>query len=325
MHPSIFPQCPARPADAVDNATRNDTAVQAVARPDDSPAARAVSTRTEDAAAPPRYPLRRDAAEHSRLQSQAAFWDADAAALFECAGIAPGWRVADLGCGTLHVASRLARCVGPAGHVRAIDNDPALLARLAPQAAATEPCRIQLVSGDAYATGWPAGRLDAAHARFLAAPAGRLPALVGEMSRLVRPGGLLILQEPDAEGWSVLAAGSAWTRMLELIRAGFTARGGHFDAGRALATALAAAGIGGMRMRRVAHSLPASHPYAALPLAFARQLRPAWIDAGLASEPEIDDLCRGVAAALDRGGPVNTFTLVQAWGTRGPGPATVAA
>lgn len=263
------------------------------------------------------YPLRRDTAEHTRLQAQAAFWSADAAALFESAGLGPGAWVADLGCGTLDVASQLIRRVGASGRVSAIDNDPVLIESLAAQAAAMAPGRLQLKHGDAYATGWQASCLDAVHARFLAAPAGRVTALVAEMVRLVRPGGLLLLQEPDAQTWQIPAAGQAWPRLLTLIRAGFAARGGDFDAGRALVPALVRSGVEGLRTRQVAHTLLAAHPYAALPLSFARQLRETWIQAGLAEDSEIDALCDVVADALGRPGTVTTFTLVQVWGTRG--------
>lgn len=121
----------------------------------------------------PIYPLLRDAAEHARLAQQAEFWSADAAALFETAGLAAGSTVADLGCGTLHVAQLLNRFVGPAGTVFALDSDAALLA------AAGDAARVIVSHGDAYACPWDDGSLDAVHARFLAAPAGRLDALIG--------------------------------------------------------------------------------------------------------------------------------------------------
>jgi len=260
------------------------------------------------------YPLQRDAAEHARLDAQAAFWAADAAALFDAAGLPRGARVADLGCGTLHVAQMLAARVGPGGRVRALDSDAALVERLTAQAGRVTDAPVELLRGDAYATGWPDASLDAVHARFLAAPAGRLQSLLGEMRRVVRPGGLLMLQEPEAQSWDVPGAGAAWQELRALIRAGFAARGGDFDAGRALAPALERAGVTSPRARRVVHVLPASHPYAALPLAFARQLQSTWTYARLATDAEVASLCDAVAQALRRAGSVTTFTLVQAWG-----------
>ena len=258
------------------------------------------------------YPLLRDAAEHARLALQAQFWSADAAALFESAGIAEGSRVADLGCGTLHVAALLGRFVGARGRVFAVDTDAALLRSLQSACAGSA---VVAAEGDAYAMPWPDASLDAAHARFLACPAGRVDALVAEMQRLVRPGGTLMLQEPVADSWQVPAAGDAWPRMLALIRAGFRERGGDFDLGGRLAERLEAAGVRDVRTRAIAHTIAASHPYARLPLAFCDSLAPLWRDAAMVCDDELDDL----RAAIDRGlgsagAKVTTFTLVQAWG-----------
>ena len=265
------------------------------------------------------YPLTRDDAEHARLAQQAAFWSHDAAALFDSAGIAPGQAVADLGCGTLHVARLLAQRVGPQGRVHALDSDAALVEAM--RRSAHDAPRLSVERGDAYATGWPAASLDAVHARFLAAPAGGLDRLVLEMQRLVRPGGLLLLQEPIADSWQVPADHGAWPRMLALIRAGFAARGGDFDAGRMLRERLVAAGVRDVRCRAVAHTLDTSHHYARLPLAFCRSLSALWRSIGMASAEEIDDLQHAIERALDApGGAVVTFTVMQVWGRR-PGAA----
>lgn len=261
------------------------------------------------AAAQSAYPLSRNAAEHTRLAEQAAFWQPDCRAFFDSVPIQPGQRVADLGCGTAHVAEALANAVGPRGHVLALDNDPGLVPVLQ-QAAAARPS-IQPRHGDAFATGWPAHGLDAVHARFLAAPTGRLDALLAEMTRLLRPGGWLLLQEPVAEHWQVPAAGDDWTRLKTLIIEGFARRGGDFNAGARLAPALRAAGAAAVRVRSVTHQLPGGHPYARLPLAFGRSLAAVWHDTGLLADADQQALLRSVEAALDSGAPTSTFTLVQ--------------
>ena len=259
------------------------------------------------------YPLTRDAAEHGRLQQQAEFWAGDAALLFAQAGVRAGDRVADLGCGTLHIATQLASRVGREGVVRALDSDAALVRAL--RAGVAAPVAVEC--GDAYATGWPSASLDAVHARFLAAPAGRADALIGEMLRLLRPGGLVLLQEPAADSWTLPGAGAAWPRLLALIRAGFRCRGGDFDAGATIAERLRRAGARGIRRRTVAHRIGTSHPYARLPLAFCRSLTALWHEQGLAAPAELRELTAAIAAACDDPrGTTTTFTLVQAWGRR---------
>lgn len=260
----------------------------------------------------PHYPLTRDRAEHERLAAQAAFWAPEAAALIAPLGLPPGARAADLGCGTLQVAELLAQAVGPAGQVLALDSDAALVAGLQGHPS------IEVRLGDAFATGWPAGWLQAVHARFLAAPAGRLPALVAEMWRLLAPGGVALLQEPDGDSWDLVGGGAAWQRLRALIRAGFRARGGDFDAGRQLADALQAQGLVDVQQRRIVRRLPPGHAYAALPLAFARQLRPLWLAEGLADEAELAQLLAAIEERLAAGAAATSFTLVQCWGRRAP-------
>lgn len=261
------------------------------------------------------YPLQRDDAEHRRLAAQAAFWAADAAALFDAAGVGAGERVADLGCGTAHVPLELLRRVGSAGRVLALDNDARLLATIDRD----RPRQLEPVLADAFATGWSDGTLDAAHARFLAAPCGRVDALLAEMLRVLRPGGLLMLQEPVADTWRI-PAGAAWSRLRALIRAGFAERGGDFDVGRTLRARLGRTLVD-VRERRVLHTLPAGHPYASLPLAFCDALADTWRRAGLAGDDELRSLRLEVERALRRPGAcVTTFTLVQVWG-RKPGAA----
>jgi len=258
------------------------------------------------------YPLLRNAAEHARLATQAQFWSADTTALLESAGVRAGGRVADLGCGTLHVAEALARCVGPSGTVLAVDSDAGLLQSLRANGSGA----VVLEQGDAYALPWADGSLDAAHARFLACPAGRLEALIDEMRRLVRRGGVVMLQEPVGDTWHLPAAGDAWPRTLALIRAGFRRRGGDFDLGRRIASRLEAAGLRDVRTRSVAHTIAATHPYARLPLAFCDSLAPLWREAAMVGDDELDALRRALVRGLDDGGArVTTFTLVQAWGT----------
>lgn len=177
------------------------------------------------------------------------------------------------------------------------------------------PPRCSTPPASAQASGWPTSSLDAVHARFLAAPAGRLDRLVVEMMRIARPGGWVMLQEPDARTWQVPDAGAAWNRFVDLLRAGFAHRGGDFDAGRRIGSRLRAAGGRDVRLRHVLHQLPSAHPCARLPLSFCDSLRGLWVESRLACGDEVDALRAALARALDRGrGDVTTFTLVQAWG-----------
>jgi 2-polyprenyl-3-methyl-5-hydroxy-6-metoxy-1,4-benzoquinol methylase len=66
--------------------------------------------------------------ERERLMRQGAMLRGFLASAFRAAGIAPGMRVLDLGCGVGDVAMLAADFVGPTGSVVGIDRDPASVA-----------------------------------------------------------------------------------------------------------------------------------------------------------------------------------------------------
>jgi hypothetical protein len=139
------------------------------------------------------------------------------------------------------------------------------------------------------------------------------------MLRVLRPGGLVLLQEPVADPWEVPMPGDAWPRWRALIRAGFQARGGDFDAGRSLRKRLERE-ADDVCERRIVHTLPARHPYAALPVAFGESLRAAWRASGLVHDDELTRLRQLLRKALQQpDASVTTFALVQVWGRKRAG------
>ncbi len=117
------------------------------------------------------------------------------------AGIRRGGVVVDVGCGTGRALPALRQAVGPDGAVIAADLTPAMLAQARPQAAAA--CAA-LVLTDARRLPFADGSADAL---FAAGLINHLPdpgAGLGELARVTRPGGLLILFHPS--GRAALAA-----------------------------------------------------------------------------------------------------------------------
>src|SRR5690348_2079998 len=67
--------------------------------------------------------------EQKRLMQQAAILRRWTEPFFREAGIAPGMRVLDLGCGMGDVSMLAAEMVGPEGRVVGVDRDPAIIDR----------------------------------------------------------------------------------------------------------------------------------------------------------------------------------------------------
>lgn len=133
-------------------------------------------------------------------------------AMIEMAGIGEGQRVIDIAAGagdqTLDIAAR----VGPRGQVLATDLSPDILARAATNARQAGLANVQTLVADGEALPLPAGGFDAAVCRlglmFFPQPLVGL----GEMRRLLRPGGgvcVMAFSGPQANPCVALAMKTA--------------------------------------------------------------------------------------------------------------------
>lgn len=262
------------------------------------------------------YLLGGQPSENERLQLQSWVWEpAGRRLLGEVNPLAPdGPRSAvDVGCGALGWLRLLSQWCGPDGRVVGTDVDQQML-RLAGDLVAAEPLtNVTLVEDDLFASGLPAAGFDVVHARFQMAPLGRAVEQPAAYTRLARPGGLLLLEDPDSRSWSYTPDAPHTSRLILLIRDAFGAGGGNFDAGWNTSALLLGAGLDPHTRTEVVE-LPAGHPYLRLPVQFAASLRPRLLQT--VGETELDELVAASNAELDdptRSGV--TFTLVQTWAT----------
>ena len=106
----------------------------------------------------------------------------------------PGGRVLEIGPGTGHALTALARSVGPAGQVIGIDLSARMLARSCHRAArAGYAGRVALVQGDAHHLPLVAGAFDAVVMSFVLEliDTPQIPALLEQCRLVLRPGGRL--------------------------------------------------------------------------------------------------------------------------------------
>jgi len=112
--------------------------------------------------------------------------------------IAAGWRVLEVGVGSGVVARDLAALVGPRGHVTGVDKSRVLMA--AARRGAREAGlagRMDFRLGDAAALPFRSGRFDAALAVTVLLHVARPQAMLRELVRVTRPGGVVGLQDQD--------------------------------------------------------------------------------------------------------------------------------
>jgi SAM-dependent methyltransferase len=259
-----------------------------------------------------RTALRAQPTELRRLRVQAEVWESAGRSLLDSLPAPDAAQAVDIGCGAMGWLPLLDEWVGPRGDVIGADVDDALLAAAGALAETQQLARVDLVNDDLFATRLRAGMFDLVHARFQLCPLGRHDEQIAIYRRLVRPGGVIVLEDPDHSTWTFDPEAPAAQRLIELIVAAFAHAGGDFDAGLRGAGLLASVGIE-PRVRRTVLALPPEHPYLRLPLDFARSLRPQLLEQQ--AEPELDALIDEVEQELSSPRRVGrTFTLVQTYG-----------
>jgi ubiquinone/menaquinone biosynthesis C-methylase UbiE len=142
-------------------------------------------------------------------------------ALVAAAGVRPGQRVLDVGCGTGYWARLLAEAVGPDGLVVGIDPSPEMVAYAARKAPPGGTCRFQV--GTAEALDFPSDHFDVVVNSLMMhhLPEDlRVPAL-REMRRVLRPDGTLLVAEAQVPrhglGWRLLARLHSFDRMAHMV------------------------------------------------------------------------------------------------------------
>jgi SAM-dependent methyltransferase len=253
--------------------------------------------------------------ELARLRLQARVWEPAARALAADLELPFGARVLDVGCGPLGWLRVLAERV-PDGVVVGTDVDPEMLAvaRAAVDEAGHD--HVRLIEDDLFHSALPAGMFDLVHARFQLCPLGRVHEQLAAYRRLLKPGGILILEDPDTRSWTYEPYAPATARLIGRIRQAFTAARGDLDMGRRLPALMREHGLA-PSVRTHVVGLEPGHPHLRQPLQLAAALEDRLREQVGAAE--LEELRAAAEAELDdparRG---TTFTLVQTW-ARVPG------
>lgn len=120
---------------------------------------------------------------------------------------------------------------------------------------------------------------------------------------ILRPGGWVASQEPDAGCSLCYPALLARDRMLDLFQASFGRSGADFRIGHRLTELLRDAGLEDVQLTVHAGSYPAGHSRRTLMPDLVRSLHPAILELGLSDERELADLDTAVRATWPTRGP----------------------
>jgi hypothetical protein len=189
--------------------------------------------------------------------------------------------------------------------------EPAARTLLDDLALASDATVLRIGWGDHGGGELPSGTFDVVHARFQLSMLGRPAEQLETYKKLVAPGGVLVIEEPDTRTLVHEPYAPATAHLVGRAAQALKVTGGDLDAGRRLPALMRRAGLE-PNVRTHVLGLEAGHPYLHLPLhladLYAERLADILGGDGLAS------LHRQAASELadpDRRG--TTFTLVQCW------------
>ncbi len=257
------------------------------------------------------YLLAAQPSELERLRLQSLVWEPSGGHLLSKLGGGSGMRALDVGCGALGWLRLLSAWTGGSGQVVGTDIDQALLGAARAFLAEEAISNVDLVVDDLFASELEPGSFDLVHARYVIAPLGRGAEQLATYRRLLKPGGLLILEEWDLGSWHFNPPAPAAERLIHSISEIFAGLGG--EAGRQLPGLFREIGIARPEIDAHVVALQPGHPYLRLPLQFSVALEPRLLR--IVGADDLASLRRQAEAELAEPGRWGTtFTLIQCWG-----------
>jgi SAM-dependent methyltransferase len=260
------------------------------------------------------YLLAGQVSELERLKLQSRVWEPSGRRLLEEIGEGRGARAVDIGCGVMGWLRLLSEWVEPGGEVVGTDIDDAMLAAADRFVANEGLGNVVLRNDDVFATSLQPASFDLVHARYEITPLGRGPEQMTTYLGLVRPGGIVALEDPDVGSWHFNPPAPALEQLIALIVEAFRRTGGDWDAGRQHLDLFRSFGIEA-HVRAEVFALPPGHPYLRLPLQFATALEARLLS--FVQAEELDRVRNDAEVELKEPGRWGTtFTLLQCWGRR---------
>ena len=258
--------------------------------------------------------------EVARLEAQGAAVAPATRMIFAEAGIRPGMRVLDLGCGAGDVAFVAADLVGPDGCVVGVDRSTDALARARVRAAHRGLTQVQFVEGDIHDPA-PGGPFDAIVERLTLWAVPDPAAVLRRQATVLRPGGLVVPVEVDLSSVRWLPEIPLGTQVKSWLVEGF-ARAGLTMLGPRLWAILQEAGLRPLGMIGVQPHFGPDDPVGIAFLVEAiRVAAPLIVGTGVATAEEIgmETFEQRLRDEGERSQAVGaTYMLLSAWATTSP-------
>ena len=209
------------------------------------------------------YLMAGQTSELERLRLQSRVWEPAGRALLQQINPSGVHRALDVGCGAMGWLRVLAQRIERTGTIVGTDLDDKMLEAAATFVQEQRLERVVLEKDDLFSSGLAPASFDLTHARFQIAPLGRAEEQLTAYIRATKPGGLLVLEDPDTGSWHFNPRAAAAERLIELTPRGIQGSRRQFQRGSRASSATplpwARAGVAGRSLRVAARpSLPAA-------------------------------------------------------------------
>ena len=238
--------------------------------------------------------------------------------MFAEAGVTTGMQVLDIGCGPGEVSLIAADLVGETGSVLGIDASADMLQMAQARTHAAGLANVSFIAADLRNLALDQ-QFDALVGRFILMHLPEPAAVLRQLIRCVRPGGIVAFQEYDLSSQADAAypPSPLWEEAFRLSTLPFQQAGGNIHAGMQLPTMYHAAGLPAPHMSYEA-SIGADRDWLGFEMRAAdvRMFLPLILQFGLATEEEIglDTLAERLREeTISQGGVARLPVLVSAW------------
>ena len=265
------------------------------------------------------YVLGSDLAELARLDAQAAAIAQPTRHLLQAAGLRPGQRVLDLGCGLGHVSRLAAELVGPDGHVTGLDADPRMLEEAERRCREAGVGNVRFVEGDVRT--WRGDEVDAVIGRLILFYLPDAADVVRHHAESLTPGGLAAFVDYDCGSTRSEPELPLFERLMGYVMAAFRSAGADPVVGARLGMILREAGLEDVTTFGIQAYVPPGDPLGWQLLAgVIRSLAPQIERAGIATAEELglETLAERLEAEIREHDAITLPPAVAgAWGRRG--------
>ncbi len=259
------------------------------------------------------YIIRGGTQGRERLRILARILNAATTELFMRAGVRPGLRCLEVGCGGGDVACDLAAMVGPHGHVVATDIDDPQLHIAEREARERDLANVEFCLSD-ITREVPGGFFDVIHVRFVLTHLADPGAALVRMRRALKPDGVIIIQDIDFDGYFCHPECPSLWRHVDLYKKAAFSSGGDPFIGPKLPSILQSAGflLLGMNVVQQAATEGELKLNAAITM---ENIADTVVGLGMATRDEANQITDDLLAYANRPDTVmSTPRIIEVWG-----------